>query len=74
MRRHVWTATTSLFLFRAIQRCGHCGTERVRDEGTKTLYGYRGGNARTPGTMRPLPTDRWAYFHAGVIPVCVERR
>lgn len=53
-----------------IERCIHCGTERVRDRGTKTLYVYRGGKAKIGGGMS-VPEGRWTGYT--VTPTCVER-
>lgn len=72
MRRHSWKTTESQRGFDATERCVHCGTERVSDPSTKTLYEYRGGRAEQPN-RKPLPDDRWVAFLAGVIPRCVER-
>jgi hypothetical protein len=68
MKRHSWESTESQRGFDAIERCAHCGTERVGDTGSKTLYVYRGGQA----TMGPKTVpDRWTGYIG--VPQCVER-
>jgi hypothetical protein len=74
MRRHSWKNTGSQRGFDTIERCAHCGSERVSAPGTETLYEYRGGKAQDPRTLGSLPQDgSWRAFPAGIIPQCMER-
>jgi hypothetical protein len=79
MRRHSWSDTgrrpevagypNGTDPESTIDSCDHCGTERVRERGSKTLYLYRGGKAVAGrGT---IPKDGWSGYT--VIPKCVER-
>lgn len=70
--RHRWMATASMRGFEPVERCQNCGTERVRDGATKTLFLYRGGAATPPGG-NPLRDDRWTAFKAKFVPHCTPR-
>lgn len=72
MRRHSWVPAVLPDITGDASRCRHCLTERCRDESTKSLYAFRGGNALQPN-RKPLPPDQWSFFVSGVIPECVER-
>ena len=69
MKRHSWKRTDTQVGFSAVERCGHCNTERVRDSSAKTLYVYRGGQAAMG--LKPVP-DRWTGYIG--VPQCVERQ
>lgn len=80
MRRHAWKNTgtkpeptnlDSADPASPIEHCNHCGTDRARDRGTKSLYVYRGGKATVGDHRKPIPEGKWAGYT--VIPLCVER-
>lgn len=69
--RHRWNATESMSGGFTVQRCGHCGTERVRAALTKSLYLYRRGHALVPGEKKL--GEHWRDFEAGFVPRCVVK-
>lgn len=68
--RHYWSIRAGIYGNFSVFRCSRCKTERVPDSGTKSLYLYRLGNAKTPNG-KPLG-EAWAAFKAGVVPKCVK--